>query len=331
MSNILYKNTQQFSVKRAMDPLCPDEAVVQFHNRQEIETFFNNAAKNQANIPSLHRIAEHIAPKYCRRHVNSRPQLTIQERMDYLLMEVGTGNAKVVLKEPALKPIQETKDLQKKQDKNDFFHFLDIREIVNTHLKQLKKAYSKIVPADFSFLETTYQYDENSTGAVPVILDLNSIKEHSTGWKDWDNPFEYGMLGVAKALVVFDLALAMKLGSSKFFAAAAGFILEGVKCQYNITGNSILCRRWYGAFSIRFNLKLWQPEIAWVKYQNSGENERMLFEIKRADRVLKDTNVLYTAPAESIVPFLSGENLISEYKKGIIPPESNVTTPIPLR
>jgi hypothetical protein len=330
MSKIFYKNTHQFSIKKTIEPLCLDEAIVNFYNRQEIQTFFDNALRSQMNLAPIHQIAKDIAPTFCRRHVKSRPQLNSQERMDFLFSELEKGNARVVLKNDYLKHRANLHTPPKSEDGKELLEHLDIKKFVQKQVSHLKNAYSKLVATDFSFLETIYSYDENSIGAVPAVLDLASVKEHSTGWTDWDNPFEYGMLGVAKALLVFDLALATRLSESKFLAAAAGYILEGVKCQYNITGKSIFCRKWYGSYSIRFNLKLWRPELAWVKYNRSGPNERMLFDLMRADRALKDKKVLFSIPPKKLCPLLSGENFLSEYKKGIIPPEHNVMTPMPL-
>lgn len=50
----------------------------------------------------------------------------------------------------------------------------------------------------------------------------------------------------------------------------------------------------------------------------------------RADRVLKDKKVLFSVPPKKLCPFLSGEDFLSEYKKGIIPPEHDIMTPMPL-
>lgn len=330
MSNFFYTSAQQFSVKKAMEPLYSDEAIVQFSDRQEIERFFDSAVKTSSNLEPINQISKYIAPTYCRRHLKSRPQLSSQERMDYMFSEIDNGNARVILKNDSFKLKHRTDTLPKGQGDINPIDTFDLKKFIEIQVAQLKKAYSKIVPVSFSFLETVYQYDENSIGAVPAILDLSSIKEHSTGWKDWDNSFEYGMLGVAKALIVFDLALATNLSESKFLAAAAGYILEGVKCQYNITGRSILYRKWFGSFSIRFNLKLWQHEIAWIKYNKSGQNERMLFEFKRADRVLSDKKVLFSVPPKNFCPGLSGDDFLAEYKKGIIPPEHDVMSPIPI-
>ena len=331
MTRFFYKNTHQFSVKKTIEPLLPDEAIIQFRNKQEIHNFFSNATKTQMNLPAIQQIAEDISPTFSQRHLKNQPQLSNQERMDFLFSELEKGNARVILKNESIKTKPETTTSPKNEYKNNTLFNFDITKFVKNQVEHLKKVYAKIIPADFSLIETVYQYDENSSGPVPITLDLSTIEEHSTGWKDWDDPFEYGMLGVAKALLVFDLAMATKLSQSKFLAAASGYILEGIKCQYNIVGKSIICRKWYGSFSIRFNLKSWQPEIAWVKYKHSGQNERLLFDLKRADRMLKDKKVLFTLPANDICPVLSGDDLLTEYKKGVVPPEKNVTKPIPLK
>lgn len=268
MSRIFYKNAQQFSVKKAIESLSPDEAIVHFNNRQEIQTFFDNTLKNRMNLAPVYQIANDIAPTFCRRHVKSRPQLNSQERMDFLFSELDNGNVRVVLKNQSLNPKINLHAPPKSEDGKDLLENLDIRKFLRRQVAQLKRAYSKLVPTDFSLLESIYKYDENSIGPVPVILDAATVKEHSTGWTDWDNSFEYGMLGVAKALLVFDLALATNLSESKFLAAAAGYILEGVTCQYNIAGKSILCRKWYGSFSIRFNLNYGSPN--WLGSNTMG-------------------------------------------------------------
>jgi hypothetical protein len=197
-------------------------------------------------------------------------------------------------------------------------------------VNHLGKVYSKMVHADYHFLEKIVHVDENTTDAVPVIIDPASIKEHSTGWKDWDDPFEYSMFGALKALVIFNLATATKLSNNAFMAAAAGYVSEGVKCQYNMTGKSIRCKQWFGSYCIRFNMKTWDYELAWIKYNSSGQNERILIELNRSDRVVKENNVLFKLGPKLIPPLITMEEFLSDHKKGLAPPEHDVNSPISL-
>lgn len=230
------KNTQKFSIKKSVEAIEPDEAIVKFKDSREIQTFFNNAMKNRMNSDSIHRMADRIAPSYIRRSLKSPPPLSERERLDFLFSEIAKGNANVVLKNNAFQ-LEPKKSSPPEDEEKGFFESIDLFKIAERQMNHLKEVYSKIVHTDYYFLEQVIRVPED----IPlhtslVVIEPSTVKEHSTGWKDWDIPFEYKMFGALKALAVFDLALITKLGNSAFLAAAGGYISEGVKCQYNITG-----------------------------------------------------------------------------------------------
>lgn len=261
--------------------------------------------------------------------INKTPAFAFcQERLKILYSQIENGRARVVLINNSLKAAHKQNVPIEKNDKNLFKKF-DFFEFLKNQVNHLKKIYSNIIHTNYHFLDKIVHVDEYTT-AVPVIIDPSSIKEHSTGWKDWDDPFEIGMFGALKASIIFNLAVATKLNKSAFMAAAAGYISEGVKCQYKMTGKSITCRQWYGSYCIRFNIKEWYYEIAWIKYNKSGSNERILVELNRADRVLKENNELFKLGPKLIKPFITMEEFLSNYKNSFVPPEYNVNTPISL-
>jgi hypothetical protein len=201
---------------------------------------------------------------------------------------------------------------------------------VHSDQELLKILYSQIENGDASVVLINIVYVNEDSTEVPVIIDPSSIEEHSTGWKDWDDPFEYGMFGALKALVIFNLAAATKLNNNAFMAAAAGYVSEGVKCQYNMTGKSILCRKWFGSYCIRFNIKAWNYEISWIKYNKSGPDEKILVELNRADRVMKGYNELFNSGPKLIKPLITMEEFLSSHINSFVPPEHDVNKPISL-
>ena len=323
------KSTQRFGVKKAVETVYPDEAIVKFGNQHEIEKFFNDALNSRTDNRFIQQIADRFAPSYCRRSIKSSPQLSNQERLNYLFAEIDKGNANVILKNSSLKLDQNDIATNNDEKEKGYFEKIDIMRHAEKYAKHLRKIYSKIFHSGYHLLEKVIHIPEDSPpGSILVTIDTSSIRERSTGWKDWDIPFEYKSFGALKALVVFDLALATRLSKSAFTAAAAGWISEDTKCQYNIVEKSILCKKWYGSYCIRFNLRLWDYEIAWVKYQKSDPAERFLVELNRTDRVVKNKAVLFTGTPKSIGPMTSMESFLSDYKKGFIPPDHDINTPI---
>lgn len=53
--------------------------------------------------------------------------------------------------------------------------------------------------------------------------------------------------------------------------------------------------------------------------------------MNRADRVVKDQKILFSGTPKPVGPLASMENFLSDYKKGFVPPEHDVNTPIPLK
>ena len=86
-----------------------------------------------------------------------------------------------------------------------------------------------MVHADYHFLEQVRHVpEETASGITLETIDPSSIQNHSTGWKDWDVPFEYSMFGALKALAVFNLAAATKLSNSAFLATAKDLLMVDI-------------------------------------------------------------------------------------------------------
>ncbi len=317
------KHTQRFKIKKYYDKEDPDEAKIGFENRYEIQEFFDNAMRDKANSAIIQRIAKDFAPVSCRPPKNLIHP-SDQELLENLYSEIDTGKLHVVLKNSGLEKNQK---LTKNNEKDMPFEF-DFLRFVKKCAEQLKKTYSKIFHSDYHILEKVYHYNENSTGAVPSLLDLSSIKEHTTGWKSWDDPFELGALGALKGAVAFNAANFINLGKSALAAAAIGAKSELVNCQYLVTGKSIICKKWYGSFSIRFNLRSRYFEVAWIRYKGCGSEERMLVELKRKDRILMHKKVLYEHPEVMVPPFQTIGEFLLNSKKNFVPPQQDTNKPI---
>lgn len=176
--------------------------------------------KNRMNSDSIQRIADGIAPSYIRRSLKSPPPLSKSEQLSFLFSEIAKGNANVVLRNDDFS-LEPKKSSPPEDDEKGFFESIDLFKIAEKQAKHLKTIYSNIVHADYHFLEQIIRVPEDTPPHTSlVVIEPSSIKEHSTGWKDWDNPFEYKMFGALKALAVFDLALVTKLSNSAFLAAA---------------------------------------------------------------------------------------------------------------
>ncbi len=321
--------SQRFGVKSISEPFTPEDAIVSFENMNQIKSFFNKAMKSQINSKSIHRIAKDIAPSYCCRSLNFRRHGQDIPPLDYLYTQIEKGEANVVLINDQLKAAHKTKSNNKSNVKTapELMDFLDFAK---KRARHLKKAFSNIVNADYYILEKTIHIDEHTTGAVPGIIDQSSVESYSTEWKAWDDPFEIRAWGAFKGLAAYNIANFMGLGNAALAAAALGMESDMATGQYIAQGKSLNVRRWYGMFSIRYNLRTGYWEIPWVKYKKSGPSERKFVELTRKDRILIEGRVVYEHPKVMIPPFQSMEDYLSDYKKGFIPPEHDVNKPIRL-
>jgi len=331
MQDVILHNSQCFGVKRREEFLYHDEAIVGFQSSADIHNFFINAVKSPSNRKSVQRIAREVYPSYCCRSIKYRQQPSDQELLENLVNSIKAGSSKIVLKNNRLVAVHKPVSSENPDDEN-IKEKIDLCEIAQRQIQHLKKIYSEIVHTYYDVIEKVIHIPEDSpAGSTLVVVDPSTIQGHSTGWKDWDDPFEIGAFGAFKGLVVFNIAKATKLSNSAFLAAAASYLAEGVKCQYEMTGKSIICREWHGSYCLRFNIKTWNYEIAWVKYKKSGPNQRILIELNRANRVVKDDKVLYSQPPKVIKPLITMEQFLSDYRDGFVPTEHDINTPIGLR
>ncbi len=226
-----------------------------------------------------------------------------------------------------MKAAHKNEETVKGDDKN-FFDKFDFIEFAKEQANHLKKIYSKMVLADYPILEQVFNYDENSTGAVPAIIDQSSVKEHSTGWNSWDDPFEISALGLFKAFATYKVSKFLNLSDNIMMIALAGSQTELVSAKYFVTGKSINIKRWYGSYAVRYNLRTLKFEVPWVKFRGCGLEERMLVELKRKDRLMFHKKPIYNHPEVNIPPFISMDQFLSDYGKKFTPPEYDIQKPI---
>jgi hypothetical protein len=110
--------------------------------------------------------------------------------------------------------------------------------------------------------------------------------------------------------------------------ALAGSQTELTSAQYLVTAKSIIIKKWYGSYAVRYNLGTLGFEIPWVKYIGCGAEERMIVELKRKDRLMFHTKQIYNHPEVLIPPFILMEQFLSDYQNNFTPPEHDVTIPI---
>lgn len=322
-----FQNSQRFSVKKGTEPISYNEAIVRFQNINEIEAFFSSAMRNATACRAVHNIAKDFTPSYCRRPRQNRPLQSGNDRLQNLYSEISGGNAIVVLKNDHIKTAHpKNKPTSEKGLAN--FEKPDFLGVLNRQAKELKEAFSKIVHANYSVLENVYSFDERSTDYAPTTFDLSSVQEHSTGWKKWDDPFELSVLGAFKAAAAYTTTTFLGLSESIKAAVVLGSQTELISAEYFVTGKSIITKKWYGSYAIRYNIRTMHLEVPWIKYKGSGPEERVLVELKRKDRFMFINNKIYNHPEMMIPPFCSMDEFIDRSKNGLVLPEHNVTKPI---
>jgi hypothetical protein len=290
-----FQDTQKFSVKKGFEPVSPNEAIVRFQNRNEIEAFFRKAMRAGTNFQAMKNISKNFTPSYCCRSQKNKTTPSDSDRLQALYSEINNGNAVVVLKNDLLKPTLPPYS-QSNEGAQASFEEPDFISVLNRQAQQMKKVLSKLLHADYHILENVFSYDENSTGYVPGTLDLASIQGHSTGWKKWDDPFEIAALGAFKNAAAYSLASFLGLSNSIKAAAVIGANTELISAEYLVSGKSIIAKKWYGSYAIRYNIRTLNMEVAWIKYKGSGPEERRIVELKRKDRLMFINNRLYNYP-----------------------------------
>ena len=131
-----------------------------------------------------------------------------------------------------------------------------------------------------------------------------------------------------KTLATYRVAAFLKLSNDIRTAAVLGSQSELVTAQYFVTGKSIVCKKWYGSYAIRYNLRSRCFEVPWVKYRGCGPEERILVELRRKDRLVFYKKPIYNHPEVIIPPFIPMDQFLCDYKKGFPLPEHDVYKPI---
>ena len=103
---------------------------------------------------------------------------------------------------------------------------------------------------------------------------------------------------------------------------------ELISEEYLVTGKSVIQKKWYGSYAIRFNLRTLTTEVPWVKFKACGPEERVLIELKRKDRFVFAKKPVYYHQEVLIPPFILMEEFLSDYEKGFVPPEYDIEKPI---
>ncbi len=318
------KHAQRYTVKRSYANENSNDLNIGFQDRFQIKSFFDEAMKDKTNCKILLRVAEGLYPGSCRPHKSIRAP-SDQVLLSNLYADIDSGKLHVVLKNKEAAKKSQTSIEHTEKDPSIESDFL---QLAKKYADKFQKSISKLFHADYHFIEKVYHFDENSNKSIPSIVDPSSITEHKTGWKPWDNPFDISALGAFKGAFSFSAANFLNLGKSAIAAAALGAKTELTSGQYFVTGKSIICRKWYGSYSIRYNLKIRSFEIGWVKYKGCGTGERLLVELKRKDRLLVHNKVIYEHPEQIVPPFTEMNAYLLNYKKGFIPPQHNIDKPI---
>lgn len=313
-------NTQKYCVKTGSDKIGSDEAIIKFEHKRQIQAFFGNAIKYGNNSTSIQRIAQDVAAPYCcSKNAPKRPD---RDLLQNLYSDIDSGKLAVVLKSSILK----VNDAEIKNDAIDGSFNLDLLASAKKYSNHIKLACSKFVHSEYHILEKVIHFNEDSVG-VPVVIDPTSVQVHETGWKAWDNPIEIAALGALKAAFVFRAGEFLNFSKSVLAAAMIGAQIELVSGQYYVTGKSILCKKWFGSYAVRFNLKTLSFEIPWIKFKKCGPPERILVELNRKDRLSRHNKLLYNHPEILIQPFVKVEKFIADCKNGFAPPEHDVIEP----
>jgi hypothetical protein len=321
------KGTQRYQVKRCHDRTSTDEALIRFEDKNQIRSFFNSTLNDPFYGKNIPEIARDLTPRY----IATKPQKEPSEEtlLERLYTEIDAGRLNVVLKNSALKSVHESMPSvnNDEEDKEKY----DLMQSARGVMERLRKVYSIISCDGFLAIDKVFNVkDDYPNGSALVKFDPNSVQDHSTGWMDWDKPFEIKLFGGFKALVGFKAGSVLGLGGSSTLAFYSGYASENIKMQYKMTGKSMIGRQWNGSYCLRFNARRWSREIAWVKYEGSGPDQRYMIELNRAERVVKENFVLYEKAPMLVKPFTTVENFLSELESTFQPPEHDINKPIPL-
>jgi hypothetical protein len=319
--------TQRYQVKRCHDRTEKDEALIRFEDKNQIRSFFNSALNDPFYGKNITRIARDFTPRFIATKPQKKPsEETLLER---LYTEIFAGRLNVVIKNSALKSAHEsTTSVNNDEETREKY---DLMQSARGVMERLRKVYSTISCDGFLAIDIVYNVkDDYPNGSVIVKFDPTSVQDHSTEWMDWDKPFEIKLFGGFKALVGFKAGSVLGLGGSSTLAFYSGYASENIKMQYKMTGKSMIGRQWNGSYCLRFNVRRWTREIAWVKYEDSGPDQRYMIELNRAERVVKDNLVLYEKAPMLVKPFTTVEKFLSELESTFQPPEHDINKPIPL-
>jgi hypothetical protein len=321
------KGTDRFQIKTPLDTDSHDEALITFFDKNEIRTFFDKASKCKITHDRIGEIARDVAPSVCRPGKGYQPPSEV-ELIEQLMSRILAGNLSLVLKNDAFKMRPKAGESKNNGAELEPERF-DLLKLARNAAIYFKEICSKLARADYFIAEKVIHISENTSDLnALVVVDPSSVKNHSSGWKSWDDSFEIRVLGMFKGVAAFRIANFLKLGNVALAAAGLSAQSEAVTAEYLVTAKSINCRRWYGSYAIRYNLKSGNFEIPWVKYKKSGPNERLLVELKRRDRLMMDKREIYSHPELLIPPFQDMEAFLSDYKRGFAPPEYDINTPI---
>lgn len=280
-----------YRVRSRLDKPLPGETRVVFQSRREIEEFFHQVGGNANEASRVREISQALRPRYSsrgRRLPARRSASSSGDPLVTLYDALQRGDAQLVLERPSLSVASvcsTTNDTESALDRwGDF---------INDAVETIKERAARIRNADYHILEQTFRFEPGSMYA-PTLADPSSVRSHTTGWQSWDNKFEIAMFGVLKGLVAFRASQFLGLGNSSFATGLLAGQAELHTMQYRANGKSILRKRWYGSYGMRFNLRTFEWEIPWVEFSGCGAAERVLVELTRQDRALAGDRVIFT-------------------------------------
>ena len=213
-------NAQRFGLKKAIDNVSQNEAILKFAHKHQVESFINDVMRERANRAKIQAMAKKLSPVYSCQSIRSKPMNGDQVSVDSLISQIDSGKVNVVLRHNALMTCHKSTNIadgeeQSLVDNQNFFNFAKAK------LKQLKDLYLGAIKADYHILEQVFHIDESSKQQLNIV-DPKSIRKFETGWKPWNDPFDLMALGAFKAVATCRVGQFLRLSDSIKYAALAG-------------------------------------------------------------------------------------------------------------
>ena len=327
MNREFVRNNSRFKIKGSLDIDGIDEATIDFKDIIGIKRFLSEAKLEESDfdfIRQINRVTDTTSRRYCR----IKSPENIPAHPSELCRSIKSRKLSVVAKDRSLSLEELLYQDAGHFNGNEVVESLGLEAIAQKCARQLAKVYNKITIPDIYIFEKTIRIEEGKSTLIPIVVDPTTIQLHTTGWKSWDDPFNILAFGALKGVVAFNVAHFLKLSESQTTSLVLGAQSDLLSGQYLVSGKSIIQRKWYGTFALRYNVKSGYWEIPWVKYEKSGAPERTLIELTRKDRIVFHKKVIREYPEMLLPPFQTMSDFLSKVKEEVTPPETDVARPI---